>query len=323
MPRGAVLDQAIIQLASTRASVVHARELRVAGISRDAVRHRVSSGAMTEVLPSTYLVGAFGGEPSLVTLCSAGIAHAGAGAFVDDVTAATMLDAWNRHDGSIHIGVTGTPPRTSRPPFEFHGHREDRSSSIVQVQGVPIAGPVDLCVQLARSLTKWQVAFVIRGLAFHGLVDLEVLDAHATALVHVPWITTLRDGIELVRCDSAGSRGPAEDRYLELLVRAGIDEPLVNVRGAALVVRDEPDFLWRSRRVNVEIDGRYHDDPIQRRQDDLRDEAVSANGIAVYRLEARDVFMRPRAVIEMTIRALRGELIATEQTSRRVNLSRA
>lgn len=74
------------------------------------------------------------------------------------------------------------------------------------------------------------------------------------------------------------TRSEAEERFLALIRGAQLPEPEVNVRIHGYAV----DFLWRSQRLVVEIDGfRFHSTRSAFEHDRRKDAALRAAGLAV------------------------------------------
>ena len=82
------------------------------------------------------------------------------------------------------------------------------------------------------------------------------------------------------------TRSEAEMRFLELVRRAGLPPPEVNVR----LGRYEIDVLWRAEGIAVEVDGfRYHASRPRFEGDRRRDSWLLARGIKVIRLSWRQI----------------------------------
>ncbi len=82
------------------------------------------------------------------------------------------------------------------------------------------------------------------------------------------------------------TRSEAELRFLELIRRAGLPAPAVNVTFG----RYEIDFLWRAQGIAVEVDGfRYHASRLRFEGDRRRDSWLLAHGIQVIRLSWRQI----------------------------------
>lgn len=321
MVRGHAVDQVINELASKSCSIVHARELRDAGISYDAVAHRKRSGWMQAVIGRSFAVGPQCRNPTYEMRCMAAVRHAGPAALLDGSSAATLRGVWDRDDGSIVVSTLCTPPRT-QAGYTFHRRHADvwTPQSTRDDSPVPMVDPGAMCLRTALTLTKWQVAFVISRSIYERLLRLDELEAYCGACTRVPGVSTLRSAIELVRFGSVGSRSTAEDMVLEDIVLPGLPEPLVNVRGALGLSRDEPDLYYVERRLNIEVDGRHHDLEPQWSDDRRRDADVAMLGIPVVRIPARLVYRQRARVKRTLLRLLHGGDIRVDPVTRRIVL---
>jgi hypothetical protein len=100
--------------------------------------------------------------------------------------------------------------------------------------------------------------------------------ARATGRRH---LDVLERALAAHEAGSAGTRSAAEDRFLSAVTRAGLPEPRVNTP-------IEVDFHWPDLGLCVEVDGPGHDRPRTRRDDAIRDRALTATGRTVLRLDA-------------------------------------
>lgn len=293
------IDRMILTLASASESVVHARELRAGRVRRASVMRRVATGFMTPRLPRTYVVGPDGAAPNLRTRCVVGTKAGGPGSFVDGTTAAFLLGAWDdRFDDVVHVTTPGRSLGTRHPGFVFHRAEPSWSpTEPVAVGAVDVVGFIDACVRAAMTLTKWQLAFVVQRGIYLRLVTLAELEAAVSHRSRHPGNETLRVAVALVRSGSVGTRGRTEDAVLADVSALGFEVPLVNVRGALGLSRDEPDLVWPGRRANVEIDGGQHDEPAQQADDERRDAEARSLGWRVPRVRARDYWRRRRSVV--------------------------
>jgi very-short-patch-repair endonuclease len=116
-----------------------------------------------------------------------------------------------------------------------------------------------------------------------------------------------RRGVAVLRQMLARERGPvltrseAERRIVRLFRAAALPQPEANAR----IHRLEVDFLWRSQRVVVEVDGyRYHSNARAFERDRERDGILVANGYAVIRVTWRQLVQSREAVIARVAAAL-------------------
>lgn len=292
------IDRIILGLAARTESVVHAQGLREAGVDRDHVMERIRSGFMAPIVGLTYGVGPACHEPTFRMQCMAGALAGGAGSYIDGETAAWLIDAWNRPVDVVHVTTQLSAPNWSATPFRFHRARGLWLPTDHRFAGpIPIALVERMCCQFARRHSAWQLAFVIQRCIYLRLVTLAALEKVAEVNARVPGNATVRDALALIRSNGVGTRGPCEDELLADLLDAGVETPTVNTRGCMGMTRDEPDFVWRAIRANVELDGRQHDEPRQAEDDRLRDAEAQRRDWRVLRVRARDYWRaRPRVL---------------------------
>jgi hypothetical protein len=251
---------------------------------------------MAPIIGGSYGVGPEATGPTSDMLHRSALLHAGDGAVLSGETAASRLIGWDRGSSVIHV----TSPQAILnvdPRFSFHRTRATRSGAVHICNSWPVPAPPDLCLDLARNLTPFQLARVICELRYQRLTTLESLEQSVRRRVGVPGSGVLRRALWLVRNDSAGTRGSTEDEYLRVTEAGGLSTPLVNTRSAASLPNDEPDFYYSEVSLNVECDGGHHLESGQQRQDEERDMLVAQRGSRVLRIWWRDMWTRPAAVL--------------------------
>jgi hypothetical protein len=145
--------------------------------------------------------------------------------------------------------------------------------------GIPVTTVARTLVDLTDVLSAHQLAYVIHEAAFRKRFDAAAV---RTAMVRARGRTRLyllEEALELNAKGSAGTRSEPEDRFLDLVLDAGLPEPDVNV----MVEGMEVDFLWRDRRLIVELDGPGHERIRTKREDRERDERLKVSGHTVRR----------------------------------------
>ena len=272
---------------------------------------------MAPVLPRVYAVGPDCRTPSFEQKCMAGQLVGGAGASIVGLAAASLSDWWNRPVECIDVAVVGRAVAIDADGWTFH---RVRTSAACHPRGSASPVVVPRCERTlltsAAATTAWQLAFVINRAIHAGATSIDALRAAVDEHRGRRGIATVRDALELVVAGSFGTRCFTEDCYVDEFPRHGLPMPIVNVRGALGIPRDEPDFVWPELRVNVESDGGHHDQPGQWSDDQRRDEAAIALGWRVLRVRARD-FHRRRSVVMRAVAAfVRGGQVPTEPDSR-------
>jgi hypothetical protein len=303
------VDRKIISLAAATCSVVGTRDLRRAGVRRHAIPSRLASGWMAPMLPRTYGVGPNCASPSIEMRCMSAVLWGGEGASICAETAAAVRGWWDRGDGTIHVATHRGSALDAESGCVAHRVPKDQfwlPNPGSSVRATPLIAVPAMFLQLARTLTAWQVAAVICEARYHREITLEALDLVLAIHSGEPGAGTLRAAVQLVQRGSAGTRSRTEDEAVRLLGLAGVAMPVVNTRGAMGIPGDEPDFVWPRAGVNVEIDGGHHGETHQAQQDFARDEAARKMGWRVERVGHRDVWLRPAAFVRRVQRALGG-----------------
>lgn len=89
-----------------------------------------------------------------------------------------------------------------------------------------------------------------------------------------------------------------EDRFFALLDEAGLPRPEVNAQLEIAGTWIEPDFMWPSARLIVELDGyETHGTRAAFESDRARDRALQLAGWRVCRVTWRQLHERPAAVV--------------------------
>jgi len=241
--------------------------------------------------------------PSAVLDAEAALLGHPAGAFASHTTAADLYGMPVPNDPVERVSVFG--PEQRRPRHGVHCHVAVTGVRVRVVEGVRVADPAHVFIQLAGSLS---------------LVDLVVVGDHiagkrwysAAGMVEV--CATSREphaGRALVAARYVRDRvdSPMETRVRMLLVLAGLPEPTVNVEirselGDVLV---RFDLAYEIVQVAVEYDGRQHaESPEQYDRDIARREDIDNWDWRIVVITAKGVYTDP----ETTLRRVQAVLVA-------------
>ncbi|MBV9310260.1 MAG: DUF559 domain-containing protein [Solirubrobacterales bacterium] len=174
-----------------------------------------------------------------------------------------------------------TLPTTRRGRRTIRVHTAPLSpDEITTEDGIPATTVTRTIVDIASTLQRGQLLRVVEQAE-----RLQTLDF--LALRHAVAEARRRQGITALReiladyTDAPPTRSELERRFIELIKRAGLPQPGVNVNVAGM----EVDFLWPDQRLIVELDGRaYHTSPRAFEQDRLRDARLQRAGYRVLRI---------------------------------------
>jgi hypothetical protein len=148
------------------------------------------------------------------------------------------------------------------------------------LDGVPVTTPPRTLVDLAAWVRPQMLEQAIAEAERSGLAELDDVAAVLERGSRARGAPLLRRLIMGGR--PAFTRSAAEERFLALIRKGGLPSPETNVP----VGGTEVDFLWRSERVVVEVDGfAYHSSRRAFESDRRRDARLASLGLRIVRLE--------------------------------------
>jgi len=174
---------------------------------------------------------------------------------------------------------------TSRSRAGIRVHQTTQSLSLVAAvhDGLPLTTPARTLHDIATLLPQHQLDRAVEEAQVLRLVTLEELE-------QLPGRALKR----ALHTEPSLTRSEAERRLLDLVRAARLPRPETNVRVAGY----EVDFLWRSHRLVVEVDGfAYHATRTAFERDRARDATLQAAGYRVIRLTWRQIAEEPHAVV--------------------------
>jgi very-short-patch-repair endonuclease len=296
MSRPAVraLDQRLAATVARQHGVVTRAQLLEVGLTSEMVDRRVRSRRLRPLHRGVYLHGALIGslEPARAREMAAVLA-CGPGAVVSHRSAASLweLVAPRRRD---HIDVTiPGADRGRRPGIRPHRVTALAADEATELEGVPVTSPVRTLLDLAALVRPRTLE---QALAEARRRELAALEDVATALRRAGRKRGTRALRRLIAGEHipAFTRSAAEERLLGLIRRGRLPPPETNVRVAGM----EVDFVWRSHRVVVEVDGfAYHSSRRTFESDRRRDTRLAASGFQVLRVTWRQLMEEPAPLL--------------------------
>jgi very-short-patch-repair endonuclease len=199
------------------------------------------------------------------------------GGVLSHITAAT---AWGfaRSAGAIHVTVPGDPGRTKRRGVKTHRSRTLTPDDTTVHEGIPITEPHRTLTDLATTLSGRPLEHAV-NLA-ERLIDFERLRQTAPPSLQAV----------LESYTTALTRSQLEEAFLRLCDHHGIARPEVNTHIEGI----ECDFVWRDKRLIVEVDGyAFHRGPASFATDRERDVELTLAGWTVLRFTYEQVTGRP------------------------------
>jgi predicted transcriptional regulator of viral defense system len=262
------VDARIAAVAGRQYGVITSVQLQAAGLNRAAVSKRVKAGRLHPLYRGVYAVGH--NKLSQEAKWMAAVLAAGDGAVLSHLAAAKHWNLWRRRVTGIDVLVQGN--RRSRQGIRVHRCRTLDKRDTTTHQGIPITTVPRTLVDLATTLTPYQLANVIHEAAFRNRFD-EQQTRDAMARAQGRALTGLHAALQAHASGSAGTKSALEDRFLAGTTGA----PLVNTK-------IEVDFYWPDQNLVVEIDGPGHARPRTKAEDAWRDKALAARGVKVVRI---------------------------------------
>jgi predicted transcriptional regulator of viral defense system len=276
MHRLSAKDLVIAALADEQHGVVSRAQLLDAGLSADHVEWRLRSRRLRRLYYGVYAVG----HTRLTAdgRWMAAVLAGGRGARLSNGSAAAAWELRRTSSGLIHVTVPTNSGRERRAGLRIH-----RSAlaprDVAEIRGIPVTSVARTIIDLSRTLKGRPLEALIDAADQRGLVDFDHLrSANSAALKAV-----------LRTYAPAPTRSELEERFLQLCDDHGIPRPETNARVEGM----EVDFVWRDRRLIVEVDGyAYHRAPSRFEADRERDVMLGLSGWRVLRFTWRHVTER-------------------------------
>lgn len=165
--------------------------------------------------------------------------------------------------------------------------------------GVPCTVPMRTLLDLAGTVDAHELNRSIARSEELRTFDLMAVERILASSHGQPGRAALASAIATFDTSSAATRSAAERGFLLAVRRARLPQPDVNVwiplqEGGGY----RPDFLWRERRLIVEVDGRsYHARRAAFEHDRRRDRRLRLLGYETVRYAAREVSRSPATVV--------------------------
>jgi Protein of unknown function (DUF559) len=196
-----------------------------------------------------------------------------------------------------YIEVVAPKQRRPQAGFRLRFSRTLLPRDIVVRDHIPVTTVARTLLDASDLLLAEQVANLIHEAAYRRLFNLaatrDVIARNPGARAKV-----LKRAIELHLAGSAGTRSHLEDRFLALVRRAGLPEPVINTPHLDI----EVDFRWGT--VCVEVDGPNHERPGTRADDRAKQAFLESRGFTVVRFTHVQIDHRPAEVVQALAVAL-------------------
>ena len=238
---------------------------------------------------------------------------AGDGSAVAVHAAAALVGFRRSRPGAVHVQTR--EGRDHKPVFgTIHETFWMPPSHVVHIDGLPVTSVArtvfDLAGQPRHPLAfqnevlranhvkhvTWLVNHAIRD---HGMrmLDLDRVLA-STGRRGKPGTAIIREVVADLGVDYAPSASELQDLFTEVLDAHGIVRPDEEIDlGTSDRWVGRVDFVWRGQRLIVEVDGRQHSAPLDRRADRARDAAFEGEGWTIIRVTRWQLVNEPEKVV--------------------------
>jgi hypothetical protein len=266
MRRQLAPDHEIARIATVQHGIVARGQLLALGLSAEFVDRGVRRGRLHVVHRGVYAVGhrslTLDGRWMAATLATGGaLSHA---------SAAAAWDLRPRGSGTIHVTVRRTG-RARRPGIRLHRSRLGPHDTTTH-RHIPITTPARTMIDLAATLAGRPLEQAFDRAEQRRLLDFADLRNRP--------IPRSLQAVLSGYAATGPTRSELEERFLQLCDDHAIPRPETNV----VIEGIEVDFVWRNRRLIVEVDGyAYHRSPTSFETDRERDVVLALAGWQVRR----------------------------------------
>lgn len=267
-------DARVADIASEQRGLITTAELHEAGLGDGDIVYRVRAGRLHPLFRGVYRVGHRAIDRDAWFLGAT--LSVGPDSGLGFQTACQHYEVWDGQVGEVHV----VAPRRFRPQPRLQPHSVLTPLDFREVRGVRVVQPALAVVQFA-AVTRDPVA--VRRVAREAQVAKLVTHDELLAACSAGGRGVKRLRAALTGGPSATANG-GEDVALDLIRSCGLD-PLVQAPLLGFVA----DFYLPEHRLVIEFDGRVHDIPVVRLQDDRRQAILEAAGLRVIRLRWVDV----------------------------------
>jgi very-short-patch-repair endonuclease len=294
-------DAAIARLADRQYGVVARRQLVAMGVGNRAVGDRLRRRSLIRLHRGVYAVGHR--RLTIEGRWLAAVLAVGSGAVLSHRDAAA-LHGMRATPESRKVSVTTTRAAREIPGVWLYRRRVLPPDEVEVARGVPVTSPARTLVDLAPMLTAAQLAGTLGEADRRDLLDLDAVEEalKRARTRHGQGHRRLKAALDAHRRTGAVLlRSALEERFLDLVLNAGLPQPHLNAPTAGYQV----DALWPDCRLVVELDGwAHHKERHAAARDREKTNELQLHGYTVLRFLHADVVGRSAEVADEVRRAL-------------------
>jgi very-short-patch-repair endonuclease/predicted transcriptional regulator of viral defense system len=286
-------DLVIQRFAESQHGIVTVAHLRDLGLSERASSHRAATGRLHRLHRGVLAVE----RPRQEGRWLAAVLACGDGAVLSHASAAALWGLIPDPAGVVHVNVAHTQ-RRGRSGIVAH-RATLAPEDVTSREGIPCTTLARALVDVAATISPQRLERALVVAEERGQFDLTALRDQIARMRGQRGCAALAAALSGFD-DRAVTRSVAEARFLALVKRRRLPKPEVN---AWLPLPEgggyRPDFLWRDRRLIVEVDGRTHHS-LRRafEHDRQRDRRLLQAGYSTVRFPARQVLDEPARVAQ-------------------------
>jgi len=278
-------DARVAWVAARQHGVISYAQLINAGLTEAGIKRRVTAGWLHRVHRGVFAVGHAGLTPR--GFWAAAVLSGGDGAALSHRSAAALWGIWR--DGDRPAITSNGINRRGAPGVETHVGRL-RPGDTLLVDGIRVTKVARTLLDLAEVLTVEQLVRAIDNATNNRHLRPNLLSSTISESRGRRGLRPLKQALLITRPEDVLTRSELERRALQLVRRAGLPQPEVNVRLHGY----EVDLLWRDAGLVVELDGSEYHDP---EHDTRRDNNLRAHGWSVSRFTWRQIVNDPDWVV--------------------------
>jgi very-short-patch-repair endonuclease len=311
-------EAAIARLADRQYGVVARRQLVAMGVDRHAIDRRLSRRILVPLHRGVY---AFGHRRLRIEGRWLGaVLAAGDGAVLSHRDAAA-LHGLRPPPESAKVTVSAPGDVRATSALWVHRRRALADEDVTVVQAIPVTSLARTLVDLALLLTAAQLASALGEADRRGVLDVAAVEAAArrTRGRRGPGHARLKAALAAhERAGATLTRSVLEERFLDLVLKAGLPRPQLNAHVAGY----EVDALWPAQRIVVELDGwAHHSGRRAATRDREKANYLQLGGFVVLRFLHGDVVRGPAYVAGAIERALGARVHVEREHARSVDAS--